>query len=406
MYAGAQFRIFDSDDIIIDRPLGTAGVMNITSYSTDPRLADTGEGIGLDASGLRQLASQSVEEDGVTVRLYAGRVTRGQLQGARVVLKAYPQAVGAAGAEADRMASNELRAHAALQPPSVREESEYMNKLLGGIVVRGGASAGEQWLVFRNDGIVTAAEYAGRAAQAGAAGEAVGEQEFWDRFDTARPLQRRKVFLIKILRQVLEGLQYMHTNNRLHQSLGPGSVVLSTAQERDAGVLRVRLRDLAFSVDVSNEALMGGATIAELWEGAAPANGINSRDDFSDGLWRRARAAGADTPDARRKFGVADDIYCAGLLLLFMVFVPLSVPGTIDGPALQRLVETTFRLDFEAFRDYADADENWREAVAFMDAADGAGWDLVRAMMQAEWRSRPTVSSCLLHPFLKGAGIE
>ena len=35
---------------------------------------------------------------------------------------------------------------------------------------------------------------------------------------------------------------------------------------RDATSLQARLKDLAFAVDVSNEALFGGATLANIWE--------------------------------------------------------------------------------------------------------------------------------------------
>ena len=65
---------------------------------------------------------------------------------------------------------------------------------------------------------------------------------------------------------MFEGLKHLHAHGRLHQSLGPSSLVLNTIQERDAAALVARLRDLAFSVDVTNEALVGGATLAELFE--------------------------------------------------------------------------------------------------------------------------------------------
>lgn len=45
----------------------------------------------------------------------------------------------------------------------------------------------------------------------------------------------------------------------------------------------------------------------------------------------------------------------------------------------QRLVETTFRLDIEGVREYSEADERWEQAVAFLDAGNGAGWDLLKA---------------------------
>lgn len=78
-------------DIVIDRTLGSTGVMTTTSYTPNPSLQDTGEGLGLDASSVQQLASANVEAGGTKVRLYAGRVVRGTLSGTRVIMKAYPQ---------------------------------------------------------------------------------------------------------------------------------------------------------------------------------------------------------------------------------------------------------------------------------------------------------------------------
>lgn len=37
----------------------------------------------------------------------------------------------------------------------------------------------------------------------------------------------------------------------------------------------------------------------------------------------------------RRNFGIADDIYAAGLLLAYMCFLPFCEPGSVDGPSLQ-----------------------------------------------------------------------
>lgn len=71
---------------------------------------------------------------------------------------------------------------------------------------------------------------------------------------------------MQILRHAAQGLAHMHAHGRLHQSLGPGSLLLSTVQERDVASLRGSIADLAFSVDVTNEALLGGASLGELWE--------------------------------------------------------------------------------------------------------------------------------------------
>lgn len=59
--------------------------------SYNPGLADTGEALGLDMGAIQQMSSQDASQAGITVRFYAGRITRGDLQGARVVMKAYPQ---------------------------------------------------------------------------------------------------------------------------------------------------------------------------------------------------------------------------------------------------------------------------------------------------------------------------
>lgn len=58
----------------------------------------------------------------------------------------------------------------------------------------------------------------------------------------------------------------MHANSRLHQSIGPGSVVINKTDERDLRVTQARLRDLAFAVDVSDAAMIGGATLGEIWD--------------------------------------------------------------------------------------------------------------------------------------------
>lgn len=68
------------------------------------------------------------------------------------------------------------------------------------------------------------------------------------------------------------------------------------------------------------------------------------RRQLADSLWSRARQGGAVTEIERRSFGVADDIYAAGLLLAFLAFVPFCEPGSIDGPSLQRCVPAALVL--------------------------------------------------------------
>ncbi|MCO5546723.1 hypothetical protein L7F22_000159 [Adiantum nelumboides] len=134
---------------------------------------------------------------------------------------AYPGR-NAGSAEADAMAANELATHAVLQEASDVEDCPNVTRLLGGFQTQ----TGEQWLVFRDDGQATAADYAKAAGQATTERRAVGDWEFLDYLDYNRPIKRRYIFIIKLLRGAFSGLAHMHSNGRLHQSLGPSSVVI------------------------------------------------------------------------------------------------------------------------------------------------------------------------------------
>jgi len=127
---------------------------------------------------------------------------------------------------------------------------------------------------------------------------------------------------------------------------------------------------------------------------------------LSDGLWRRASAAGASTPLEKRAFGIADDIYGAGLLVAYMAFIPFCEAGTMDGISLQRLLESTFRLDIYAAREYCLADDRLSEAVNFLDLGDGAGWELLQAMLNPDYRKRPIAEAVLNHRFITGAVLR
>ncbi|KAI5084689.1 hypothetical protein GOP47_0000858 [Adiantum capillus-veneris] len=400
----ATIEICKPDDFEVGRLLGTFGYMNVTSYIPPPQMGST-EPLGLDQWELeRRMGGQEVGQGGVQVRLYTGRFTRGPRRGTRVVLKAYPGR-NAGSAEADAMAANELATHAVIQETSDAGGCPNVTRLLGGFQTQ----TGEQWLVFRDDGQSTAADYAKAAGISTTERRAVGDWEFLDYFDYSRPIKRRYIFIIKLLRGAFSGLAHMHSNGRLHQSLGPSSVVINTLAEKDAYSLVPQLRDMAFSVDISDEAIFRSHRSGLPWkqkliDGRADDLSVGSATAaLSEGLWRRARAAGALTPFEQKAFGISDDIYAAGLLMAYMIFVSFCKAGSIDGPSLQRLFETTFRLDLQAAREYCLADDNWVEAIKFLDLGEGAGWELLQAMLNADYRQRPIAEAVLNHRFMTGA---
>ncbi|XP_020529021.1 uncharacterized protein LOC18443803 isoform X4 [Amborella trichopoda] len=337
--------IMDPDDYEVGRFIGSYGYMNVTSYSppkfgglsSDGKLEDPDLEFSQDS--IERLRLQDVGEGPVKIRLYDGRITRGPKKGTRIIFKVYPgQRIG--GQEADLMAANELDAHAFLQDAS-EDICQNIQILLGGFETK----TGEQWLAFRNDGNFSAADYGNITSEALSRNRSQGEAKFWNPFDVDITIKRRRIFVIKILRGAINGLSYMHDHDRLHQSIGPASIVLNTIVEKDVAYLVPRIRDLAFSVDIRYE---------------------------------------------------------AGLLVAYLAFVPFCEAGTIDGPSLQRLFEGTFQLNLEAAREYCQADDRMSEAVKFLDLGGGAGWELLQAMLNPDYRLRPMAKSVLQHRFMTG----
>ncbi|KAL5834639.1 hypothetical protein ACOSQ4_014136 [Xanthoceras sorbifolium] len=355
------------DSFEVGRLIGSYGFMNITSYS----------GVEDSYGNLERLRGQDVGEGSVKIRLYEGRIAQGRLKGTSVIFKVYP-GQRAGGVEADMMAANELNAHTFLQSSS-KGLCQNLVLLVGGFETK----TGEQWLAFRNDGKYSAADYAKLTSEK-ISKIPVGESS-WNRFEQEQTIKRRRCFVIKLFQGAMIGLAYMHGRDRLHQSLGPSSVVLNTIAEREADYLVPRLRDLAFSVDIRFP------------------NVEESPGTFSEGLWRRAVAAGAFTPMEKRAFGIADDIYEAGLLFAYLAFVTFSEANIMDSLSLQRLLESTFRLDLQATREYCLADDRLLEAVRFLDLGDGAGWELLQAMLNPDFRNRPIAEAVIKHRFMTGA---
>ena len=168
--------------------------------------------------------------------------------------------------------------------------------------------------------------------------------------------------------------------------------------------LKVKLRELSLAVNVSEESLRGGGTLAEIWEAGNPQeqdNWVqepNLRKDHEEDLWRRAEQNGCTNYFQKKNFGVAEDIYAMGLLILHVVF------NTYDMSSPKRLITLNVSgqgSTIQGFRDYMEADPQLSNAVAWLDQDEHDGWGLLEAMLNSDWKKRPTADSCLQHPFLK-----
>ncbi|XP_075496244.1 uncharacterized protein LOC142533391 isoform X2 [Primulina tabacum] len=371
--------ITNPDSFEVGRLIGSYGFLNVSSYSGGLQSPMNLEFSAPDAGKLRV---QDIGEGDVKIRLYEGRIVQGSLRRTPVIFKVYPgKQVG--GIESDLMAANELSAHASLQGSSNAVVCQNIQMLLGGFETK----TGEQWLAFRNDGKYTAADYAKVTSEKLSKAREHGDQNSWNPYAKDEIFKRRRKYVAKLLQGAMRGLAYMHDRDRLHQSLGPVSVVVNTMVEKEATYLVPQLRDLAFSVDIR---------YSELAE----------RSTLSEGLWRRATAAAAFTPLEKRAFGIADDIYEAGLLFAYLAFVPFCETGVMDSLSLRRLLENTFRLDIEAMREYCLADDRLVEAVKFLDLDDRAGWELLQAMLNQDFRQRPIAEAVLNHRLITGALVQ
>lgn len=81
-----------------------------------------------------------------------------------------------------------------------------------------------QWLAFRNYGKFSAADYA-KFASKRVLGPAANST-WWNPTEVQYKLRRKRQFVIRLFQGAMKGLAYMHRHNRLHQSLGPSSIVL------------------------------------------------------------------------------------------------------------------------------------------------------------------------------------
>ncbi|CAM8944869.1 unnamed protein product [Rhodiola kirilowii] len=390
--------ITNPDAFEVGRLIGTYGFINVTRYLylsisiypipfsifltkrlffTVPSYKGLQAGNGVDtatADDVGRLKVQDVGEGSIKIRLYEGRMAQGPHRGTPLIFKVYP-GKRVAGVEADMMAANELNAHAYLQEDSI-DHFQNIQILLGGFET----STGEQWLAFRDYGRFSAADYSKIASEK--ISRTRGENT-WNQFETQQRTKRKRLFIQKLLYGTINGIAFMHDLDRLHQSVGPASIVLNTITEREAAYVIPRLRDLAFSVDIRYSSL------------------IESPDVLSEALWRRANNAGVYTPAEKRVFGIADDMYEVGLLFAYLAFVPFCEAGIMDGLSLQRLLENTFQLDLEAMREYCLADDKLADAVDFLDLGDGAGWELLQAMLNSDFRKRPTARDVLKHQWFR-----
>lgn len=170
-------------------------------------------------------------------------------------------------------------------------------------------------------------------------------------------VNRKAMFIRSFMSKTLDALKYLHaTGGMAHRSMGLASIMVNTTEYRLASSLLVKIRDFGFAKPIS-------ALIA------------------NDGL-EKARKAGAVSPGEIANFYFAEDVYALGYAYLELIFSTYSgQPVTQD--KFKTLFEDTFKLNITDFRQYCAEDPDWTDAVKMLDTKDGAGWEVIRSMLEA-----------------------
>mmetsp|Transcript_36698 Transcript_36698/g.77437 ORF Transcript_36698/g.77437 Transcript_36698/m.77437 type:complete len:135 (+) Transcript_36698:1-405(+) len=93
------------------------------------------------------------------------------------------------------------------------------------------------------------------------------------------------------------------------------------------------------------------------------------------------------------EFAKAEDLNALGFGFLAMLFTTLAEPATLSAPlpptdddSWQRLFSEIFEKDMDQFREYCSNEDVWDGVVELLDEEDGAGWDLLGALLLARER--------------------
>lgn len=180
----------------------------------------------------------------------------------------------------------------------------------------------------------------------------------WFDFDGSKFRAERERYCKVVAARCLQVLAKMHQQGVVHQSLGPSSFMLSTADQNLADELTVSAMDLGFAVFASEEV---------------------ARDEMAAAF------------HASRVSKLAlNDLQCLGYVLIEMFLKSAAAQDAPDAMVLRRtdqqglkdLIEDAFDGDVRGqFRNYCNQEPSWKGAVQMLDAQYGAGWGLIQGLI-------------------------
>jgi serine/threonine protein kinase len=244
------------------------------------------------------------------------------------------------------------------------------------------------WIVYEYAGLNSIASYASSPPQVRRA-QQPPKRNFFGNIVDPPPLPSftdRANYIVKgIMKGAIEGLATIHEAGLAHRSIGRNSLVLTTpSQDKREASSIYSTRVAAVSVKMSDFGFSG------LLE-----------DSCKDKEFlMRARAFGlsfsqGDTSSlAATNFAMSEDLHALGFVFLGLLLVTLAELPTANTPmpatdedTLQKLLSEIFANDFQAFRDYVEAEDIWTKLVELLDEKEGAGWTILEALFTAREKS-------------------
>mmetsp|Transcript_19926 Transcript_19926/g.43313 ORF Transcript_19926/g.43313 Transcript_19926/m.43313 type:complete len:551 (+) Transcript_19926:119-1771(+) len=243
--------------------------------------------------------------------------------------------------------------------------------------------SGAVWIVYEYMGLNTIASYTAIAPEKRRA-QQPPKKTFFGGFvepPSLPPFRERANFIIKgMMVKSLSALAALHEAGIAHRSIGRNSLVISSPTQNKVEAssiyftrisgLTIKLSDFGFS------GLLEDSAKDEEFISRARSFGLSIRK--------------GDSSLVVTNFAMAEDLHALGFVFLGLLLVSLSdlpnagtpMPAT-DEDTIQKLLYEIFNQDFEAFREYVEAEEVWSQLVKLLDEKDSAGWDVLQTLFMA-----------------------
>lgn len=365
----ATLRQFAASDFELRRLVGQQGYATITDWEY---FSGDGEG-----GNVRDplLPTRTTEASEPAVRLYeATMISPAEYRNSRVLLKEYLQV-------AEQLAINEATAYNILYTGATNITTIPIARCLGKFLTDDAFDSvdlkqtwarrfprsptaptpGAPFLVFPySEYGYSGQDAAGRMSEE----EQVPGARWLNAIFPSAKLAQRSRYARALCAGAVNALQYMHESAGLvHRSIGLASISVNTIEERYAGTLSVKLRDLGFTKRASE--LVDTTQLLQ------------------------ARKAGAVTPSEIVLYMFAEDIYSLGYALVEYIFATFSsIKRTQD--FFKKIFEETFNFDIASFRSYCAQDQDYVDAVSFLDEGEQAGWKFLVTMLDARNKYKET----------------